>query len=42
MSLFGNKERAKGRDGEVMFGFIICVMRSELKKQMITDGILNN
>lgn len=39
---FGKKERAKGRDGEVMFGFIIRVMRSELKKQMITDGILNN
>lgn len=36
------KERAKGRDGEVMFGFIIRVMRSELKKKMITDGILNN
>ena len=39
---FGKKERIKGRDGEVMFGFIIRVMRSELKKQMITDGILNN
>lgn len=39
---FGKKERAKERDGEVMFGFIIRVMRSELKKQMITDGILNN
>jgi hypothetical protein len=36
------KERAKGRDGEVMFGFIVRVMRSELKKKMITDGILNN
>ncbi len=39
---FGKKERIKGRDGEVMFGFIIRVMRSELKKQMITDGILKN
>jgi hypothetical protein len=39
---FGKKERVKGRDGEVMYGFIIRVMRSELKKQMITDKILNN
>jgi hypothetical protein len=39
---FGKKERSKGRDGEVMYGFIIRVMRSELKKQMITDKILNN
>lgn len=39
---FGKKERAKGRDGEVMYGFIIRIMRSELKKQMITDEILNN
>ena len=39
---FGKKVRAKGRDGEVMYGFIIRVMRSELKKQMITDKILNN
>jgi|Laugresbdmm110sn_1035088.scaffolds.fasta_scaffold54612_2 hypothetical protein len=43
----GNKDKALaekgiGRDGEVMYGLIIRVMRSELKKQMITDGILNN
>ena len=38
---FAKKERAPGRDGEVMFGFIIRVLRSELKKQMITDKILN-
>jgi len=38
----GKKERVNGRDGEVMFGFIIRVMRSELKKKMIADGILNN
>ena len=39
---FVKKERQKGRDGEVMFGFIIRVLRNELKKQMIKDGILNN
>ena len=39
---FGKKERVNGRDGEVMFGFVIRIMRSELKKQMITDKILNN
>lgn len=38
---FGKNAREKGRDGEVMFGFIIRVLRSELKKQMIKDGILN-
>ncbi len=39
---FGAKERVQGRDGDVMFGFIIRVMRSELKNQMIIDKILNN
>lgn len=39
---FGKKERANGRDGEVMYGFVIRVLRSELKKQMIKEGILNN
>ncbi|AIJ36598.1 hypothetical protein SL053_000012 [Flavobacterium psychrophilum] len=39
---FGKKEKEKGTDGEVMYGYIIRVMRSDLKKQMITDGILNN
>ena len=39
---FGKKEKAKGRDGDVMYGFIIRVLRSDLKKQMITDKILNN
>jgi hypothetical protein len=39
---FGKKESAEGRDGEIMFGFIIRVLRSELKQQMITDGLLNN
>ena len=38
---FGKIERAKGRDGEFMFGFVTRVMRSELKKHMIKDGILN-
>ncbi len=36
------REKVEGRDGEVMYGFIIRVMRSELQKQMIRDGILNN
>ncbi|SFB00628.1 hypothetical protein SAMN05660845_1269 [Flavobacterium swingsii] len=39
---FGKKEKEKGRDGDVMYGYVIRVMRSDLKKQMITDGILNN
>ena len=39
---FGKKEKAKGRDGDVMYGFIIRVLRSDLKKQMIADKILNN
>ena len=39
--LNGEKQKINGRDGEVMLGFIISVMRSELKKQIITDGILN-
>ncbi len=39
---FGKKERVKGRDGDVMYGFIVRVNKSELKKQMIKDGILNN
>ena len=38
---FGKIERARARDGEFMFGFVTRVMRSELKKQMIKDGILN-
>jgi hypothetical protein len=38
----GKVERAMGRDGEVMFGCIVRVLRSDLKKQMITDGVLNN
>ncbi|WP_317898818.1 hypothetical protein [Aurantibacillus circumpalustris] len=38
---FGKKERVQGRDGEVMFGFIVRVLRSDLKKQMISDEILN-
>lgn len=37
---FGKKEKAKGRDGDVMFGFVIRVLKSDLKKQMIKDGIL--
>jgi hypothetical protein len=39
---FGKKEKETGRDGDVMYGYVIRVMRSDLKKQMITDGILNN
>ena len=39
---FGKKEKAKGRDGDVMYGFIIRILRSDLKKQMIADKILNN
>lgn len=39
---FGKKEKEKGRDGEVVYGFIIRVMKSDLKKKMITDGILKN
>ena len=39
---FGKKEKENGRDGDVVYGYIIRVMRSELKKQMITDGILKN
>jgi hypothetical protein len=39
---FWKKESAKARDGDVMYGLIIRVRRSELKKQMIADGILNN
>lgn len=38
----GQREKVESRDGEVMYGFIIRVMRSELQKQMIRDGILNN
>lgn len=38
---FGKKERVNGRDGEVMYGFVIRVYRSELKKLMIKEGILN-
>jgi hypothetical protein len=38
---FGKKEKTKGRDGDVMYGFVIRVLKSELKKQMIADGILN-
>lgn len=38
---FGKIERARGRDGEFLFGFVTRVMRSELKQQMIKDGILN-
>jgi hypothetical protein len=38
---FGKKNRIKGRDGEVMFGFILRVMRSELKTKMVKDGIIN-
>lgn len=39
---FGEKEKEKGRDGDVVYGYVIRVLRSELKKQMITDGILKN
>ena len=39
---FGKKEKENGRDGDVIYGYVIRVMRSELKKQMISDGILNN
>ena len=39
---FFKKDRMAGRDGDVMYGFIIRVYKSELKKQMIKDGILNN
>ena len=39
---FGKKESAQATDGNVMFGMIIRVMKSELKKQMIADGILTN
>lgn len=39
---FEKKEKEKGRDGDVVYGYVIRVMRSDLKKQMITDGILNN
>jgi hypothetical protein len=38
---FRKKNRFKGRDGEVMFGFILRIMRSELKTKMIKDGIIN-
>ena len=38
----GKNTREKGHDGDLMYGFIIRVLRSELKKQMITNGILNN
>lgn len=37
---FGKKVKVKGRDGEVMFGFIIRVMKNDLKNQMLKDGIL--
>lgn len=39
---FGKKESAKASNGNVMFGMIIRVMKSELKKQLIADGILTN
>jgi hypothetical protein len=38
---FGKKERSKGRDGEVLYGFVLRVQRSDLKKQMVADGLLN-
>jgi hypothetical protein len=38
---FGKKEKVKGRDGDVMYGFIVRLLKSDLKKQMIKDGILN-
>lgn len=38
---FGKIERARGRDGEFMFGFVIRVMKSDLKNKMLNDGILS-
>ena len=38
-SLF-KKEKLKARDGDVVFGFIIRVQKSELKSKLITDNIL--
>ena len=34
------KERVKGRDGDVMYGVVVRVLKSELKKRMIYDKIL--
>lgn len=38
---FGKKEKEKGRDGDVMYGYIVRVKKNDLKKQMLKDGILN-
>jgi hypothetical protein len=37
----GKVERLEARDGEVAYGIVVRVLRSELKKQLILDKILN-
>ena len=39
-SSFENKDRSNGKGDDILYGFVIRVLKSDLTKQMIKDGLL--